>query len=267
MAQTLGQSGRYATNEVVRKRRQIFTIVVVVIAICGAVQGVIIASYLPHLPFNSWLRAVLFVLLLILLVSLFKWANFKITELEQQQTNYDRGAQGENAVAKELSRFPDSFHVLHDLKTDSGNLDHVVIGPTGVFVMDAKNWRGTVAAGPNEELLLNAKPTDKPYLKQFVGRMMNIKEKIESLTGSHDIYFQALFVFTAARVEANWGKTGSVHCLREDQLYKYIVEKDFGARIKPETIRAIARAFAQLANMEVDFTKQAKVVGERGAPY
>lgn len=149
--------------------------------------------------------------------------------------------------------------MLHDLKTEIGNLDHVVIGPTGVFVMDAKNWRGIVAPDGKGELLLNSKPTDKSYAKQFVGRMMKIKEKIETLAGGNGIYFQALFVFSSARVEANWGKTGNVHCLREDQLWDYIVDKNFGTKLKPEQVQNVARAFAQLAHMEVDFTEKAKV--------
>jgi hypothetical protein len=258
MAKILGQSGRYVMDEVVRQKRRILTIACVMIAFAGTAEGIVIASYLPPIPINNLPRSVVFILLLVLLVLLPKWAETKVSELERKQKNYKSGAQGENVVSIELARFPDDYYVINDLKTDHGNLDHAVIGPTGVFVIDAKNWRGVVSADGKGELLQNEKPTDKQEVKLFVGRMMGIKERVQTLTRIKDTYFQALFVFTSARVEASWGKTGNAHCLREDQLFEYIVEKDFGTKLKPEQVETIARAFGQLAHMEVDFTEKAK---------
>ena len=45
----------------------------------------------------------------------------------------------------------------------------LVVGPTGVFVLDTKAWRGVVTSDGKGELLLNGQPTDKPYIRQFVG--------------------------------------------------------------------------------------------------
>lgn len=53
-----------------------------------------------------------------------------------------------------------------------GDLDHVVVGPTCVFVLDSKNWRGVVSSDGNGELFFNDEPTDKQYIRQFVGRML-----------------------------------------------------------------------------------------------
>jgi hypothetical protein len=258
MANNLGKAGRYVTDEAARKKRRILIIVLPMIAVFGVIEGIVVAGYLPPMPFNSGLRVVVLLLLLVLLISMSKWGESKISELERQQKNYNSGAQGEHAVAKELQRFPNSFHVLHDLKTDYGNLDHVVIGPTGVYVLDAKNHRGVITTDDKGNLLQNGKINDKLDTKKFTRRLMGIKEKVDTLAGSKDIYFQAMFVFTSAWVGVGWGKSGNVDCMTEDQLYKYIVEKDFGTKLKPERVASIARAFAQLAHMEVDFTEKAK---------
>jgi hypothetical protein len=39
--------------------------------------------------------------------------------------------------------------VFHDLAVPGSpaNVDHLVIGPTGVFVIDSKRWRGRVRQG------------------------------------------------------------------------------------------------------------------------
>jgi len=123
-----------------------------------------------------------------------------------------------------------------------------------VFVLDSKNWRGVVAADGKGELLLNGAPTDKPQVRQFVGRMLGIKARVLALAPGLDPYYQALFVFTAARVEAKWGSTGNVHCVRDDQLNEYIVEKQ-GKRLSSNEIQRIAQAFLGLAQMDREFAQ------------
>jgi hypothetical protein len=127
-----------------------------------------------------------------------------------------------------------------------------------VFVLDAKNWRGVVSAAGNGELLLNNNPTDKPHVKQFVGRIMGIKDRVKALAPGLDPYFQAVFVFTSARVEAGWGTTGKLHCIRDEQLYDYIVESKRGNKLTNEQVETIAQAFLGLAHMDPDFTAKAE---------
>lgn len=55
-----------------------------------------------------------------------------------------KGIQGEEVVTWELSHLSDEFVLLNDvmLPGGSGNIDHIVIGPTGVFVIETKNYSG-----------------------------------------------------------------------------------------------------------------------------
>jgi hypothetical protein len=49
------------------------------------------------------------------------------------------GRDGERKTAKELRKLErDGWYVLHDLPGERGNLDHVVVGPGGVFLLDSK---------------------------------------------------------------------------------------------------------------------------------
>ena|SRR5438093_10376943 len=54
---------------------------------------------------------------------------------------------GEERVAWELSYLSDEFLLLNDvmLPGSKGNLDHVVVGPTGVFIVETKNYSGMYA--------------------------------------------------------------------------------------------------------------------------
>lgn len=55
------------------------------------------------------------------------------------------GAAGEEKLARELARVP-GLMVLNDRRVPGtrGNIDHILVAPAGVFVVDAKNHRGMV---------------------------------------------------------------------------------------------------------------------------
>lgn len=69
------------------------------------------------------------------------------------------GAHGESRVATELEKLPDEYWVLHDVRLEaresirfdgvglrSAQVDHLVVGPTGIFVIEAKCWSKDHAA-------------------------------------------------------------------------------------------------------------------------
>jgi hypothetical protein len=69
----------------------------------------------------------------------------------EQARSWQRGAAGERRTARLLDRLTrDRYVVFHDLavpRNTSANVDHLVIGPTGVFVIDSKQWTGSVHQG------------------------------------------------------------------------------------------------------------------------
>lgn len=58
-----------------------------------------------------------------------------------------KGADGEERLGRQLSEnLSDIGHVLHDRKVPKtrGNIDHLVIAPSGIWIVDAKNYAGKV---------------------------------------------------------------------------------------------------------------------------
>ena len=53
-----------------------------------------------------------------------------------------KGARGEQSVGEVLESLDDRYRVHHGIDTGRGNVDHVVIGPTGVFAIETKNVVG-----------------------------------------------------------------------------------------------------------------------------
>ncbi len=186
-----------------------------------------------------------------------KWTNKKIKELEAERIKFRKGAVGEALIGYILEGFPDDYRVIHDLTTPFGNVDHVVIGPSGAYIIDTKNWKGIVGADGNGELLLNGKPTQKPEVKNLSRTIMSIKDKIKVLSAL-DPYIQGVLAFPSAWIDAKWGSTGYIHRVKDEQLYDYIVENKRSNKLSKKEIENISQAFLALARMDKDFVPNNK---------
>lgn len=77
----------------------------------------------------------------------------KAERLQRSAELWERGAEGERRTADALAALPaESWTVFHDLRWPGrrfANVDHVVVGPSGVFVIDSKNWSGSITVSSN----------------------------------------------------------------------------------------------------------------------
>ena len=59
---------------------------------------------------------------------------------------YFKGARGEEMVAGELARLPATWTIFNGLILPNGqDVDHIAVGPQGVFVIETKHWTGEVS--------------------------------------------------------------------------------------------------------------------------
>lgn len=67
-----------------------------------------------------------------------------------EDLSWGKGALGEEALGTTLRRLPDSWTCVHDRHIDRSefNVDHVVVGPAGVFTLNTKNLGGNVWVAP-----------------------------------------------------------------------------------------------------------------------
>lgn len=70
------------------------------------------------------------------------------------------GARGETITETELEQLPDGYELLHDrrLPGSRANVDHVVIGPGGVFVVESKRMTGKLSIR-GEEVYIRGRNT------------------------------------------------------------------------------------------------------------
>src|SRR6476620_68575 len=69
-------------------------------------------------------------------------AYFRLRPLIHARACYRLGFHGERYVAEELNELmAEGFRVFHDVPFESYNMDHVLVGPTGIFVVETKTRR------------------------------------------------------------------------------------------------------------------------------
>jgi hypothetical protein len=99
------------------------------------------------------------------------------------------GANGERWTEKKLRRLEGAgWVVAYDLEARWGNVDHFVLGPAGVFLLDSKNWFGDVTV---EDGIATVTPRDNPDAAWSWPRLTNKlkaasagnKDAIQRLTG------------------------------------------------------------------------------------
>jgi hypothetical protein len=74
----------------------------------------------------------------------------KADRLRDRALRFQAGAEGERRTAAVLNpRSGDGWFVLHDLAVPGSpaNIDHVVVAPTGIFIVDSKHWSQPPRAG------------------------------------------------------------------------------------------------------------------------
>jgi len=64
----------------------------------------------------------------------------------ENRTTWGSGAEGEEKVAEYLSLLDEKYSVIHDVVLPGriGNIDHIVLGPNGIFVVETKNHKGYI---------------------------------------------------------------------------------------------------------------------------
>ena len=73
-----------------------------------------------------------------------------------------KGARGEERVSGILSSLPDGYHVFNDFVACGKHVDHVVVGPAGVFAVETKFWSGKVTIEDGHVLLDGRLPSRSP---------------------------------------------------------------------------------------------------------
>jgi hypothetical protein len=130
------------------------------------------------------------------------------------QRAWATGAAGEVKLAEKLERWTADADVvlLHDRRVpgSSANIDHIAVGPAGVFVMDAKRYKGRIAVERRGGLFtertehLVVRGTDRSKLVDGIVRQVDV---VRGALGVHgDVPVRGVLCF----VDGDWPLLGTL---------------------------------------------------------
>lgn len=151
-----------------------------------------------------------------------------------------RGERGELKVAEALEELRSAgYRVFHDLVRDGFNIDHVVVGPGGVFAIETKfrSGEGEITFRNGEGLFVDGRLEEKDSLKQARGNAGEMNRLIRDNCGI-DAWVFPLVVFVGDwRVRNDW-QTTNARVFTPETVTRYLCDQQ--PRLKRSEIALIA---------------------------
>ncbi len=184
------------------------------------------------LPANIWLLYLALAALLGL-----AWVVQKIFHLSDRAA---QGALGEERVGLILESLKSKgWVVLHDLQVPPiGNIDHLIIGLAGVFVVETKSHRGRITA-QGTQLLRNGKPLEKDFIQQAKAQSMALNQMLQRQL-RQNWYVQPIICFTQAFVQIPGNRIENVWVLPLKWLLPTLERQP--PRLTPTQVNNLANA-------------------------
>lgn len=131
------------------------------------------------------------------------------------------GAVGELEVARLLGQLGPDWCVLHavPIGVRGSDIDHIVIGPGGVFTINAKYHEGARVWVGARRLLVNGQKTD--HLRNATTEARRVAQALSGVM-QHPIEVRALIVIVAARALTVKEAPAAVTVLRAEALVRWL---------------------------------------------
>jgi nuclease-like protein len=96
------------------------------------------------------------------------WKRFFGSSFKRDYSNWSQGAEGEEVVGKVLEDLgKEGWCVIHDVSFGRGNIDHIVVGPGGIFTIETKSRAGKVWIDRLDPKMLKQAYAEKKTLEEI----------------------------------------------------------------------------------------------------
>jgi hypothetical protein len=170
-------------------------------------------------PINPWLTTI--TAFIFLTVFVYKWITLrrKIKRLRMARD-------GEKAVGQYLEGLREKgYKVLHDIVSDSFNIDHIVICTKGIFLIDTKTIskkdKDDQITFDGKTVLINGYKPDRDPVRQVTALSSWLKEKICEITGK-EMFIRPVVAFPGWFVKMDLKYQTNVWVLSAKALPRFI---------------------------------------------
>ncbi len=165
---------------------------------------------------------------------------------------YKGGWAGEKQVTKLLnSRLNDDYFLLNDLhlRNGAGDIDHIVLGPSGVFVLETKNWSGEVTCRGDEWQRTGKRDFKSSPSLQVKRNAAQIKHVVNSSPSLRvlGVWVEGIVVFTNNHATLHLNNP-TVPILRLNQLADHITSQKSSGVFSRQQLEEIGKEILKQKN-------------------
>ena len=134
--------------------------------------------------------------------------------------SFFKGARGEEAMAGMLARLSDDWHIYHDFVAGKYHVDHVLVGPAGVFAVETKNWRDQVAL-ESGELIAGGHVPDHPPIAQATAEAKAVGAVLARAGWTGEVF--PVVCFASGTFKDGCAQSGKVLVANAEAFLKWLV--------------------------------------------
>jgi len=183
---------------------------------------------------------------------------FGLSPLSAESRVWYEAAVSEIEVGDALARLGDDWVVLHALPVGAGtiDIDHVVIGPGGVFIINTKNHPGQTVWASQRAFLVSG--IRHPYIRNMEYEMGRVERLLSSAAGV-SVEVSGILAIVAAKSITVREKHRDVTVLSTASLVQWLLER--AVVLGPAEIAAIGDS----AELAATWQHDGEPVGDRDA--
>ena len=167
---------------------------------------------------------------------------------------YKKGLLGERLVEEQLDEIRKAgFDVFHDfiLKDERGteNIDHIILGPSGIFTLETKNWSAKGVPQDDritfdgETLKIGTFPQDDKVLKQPRRQAAKLQSILQPVT-QDPLWVVPILCFWDRYVQLTRFNPTGLQVLNQKGIASFILSRE--QKLSPETVRKLSTKLKEL---------------------
>ena len=158
-------------------------------------------------------------------------------EAEKNHNSWGIGCAVEELVGTKLAALGDSYKVIHDISKGKGqeNIDHAVIGPTGIFVIESKANKNAMIYYKNHQRIISELGTK--FMKQVARNACWVREVIKEDLESDEFIHGIIVRPLNADRKIDMYCSNRVCVMDGDAVYDHI--RNFKGKLSKDTIDKI----------------------------
>jgi len=156
------------------------------------------------------------------------------------------GAEAERATERLLAPLTaEGWHAVHDIDTGRGNLDHVVVGPGGVYLLETKARHGRTRFEGDRLVVRRADdPVEESWDDQAAHRTRARAAALRQALGRANVRWVNAVIVLHGDFEAGVAEGENITALHADRLADWLRAQP--TRLPPYRVKEIAAALAEL---------------------